>query len=209
MSTPLPNRAGARNKMSRADLVSTIASVFMFSIGVFFLFSAYQRRGSSTPGEPRSLASALGDTLRHVSRLSGPGKSEEVSLVGRAHVVYVFATTCKYCQSQKEHVSTLLATLPAETVVSVSQEDPEQLAGYWKAVASPLVDPWAIRGEGLQRLGVNGVPTLLFLDREGRIVGAYEGTVFGWDAKRLRSELAKAEQATASRLESSPVQGAQ
>lgn len=139
---------------------------------------------------PRALSELRGLRLPFLS--TGDSTVKQIPLTGRTHVLYVFSTTCGFCEQQRGHVAELLGALEPDAVVTASQEPAATTRGYWKAVGSSLPDPVHLRPETSATLGLPGTPALVFVSPAGKVVSTYLGTVLQWSSKRIRQELEKA-----------------
>lgn len=134
---------------------------------------------------PELIGRAL-DSLTIVSE----SRPAVITLKGSASILYVFATTCKFCDSQKEHVAELLATVPAHIrVYTGSGEIAAVTASYWHLVDSSLARPLSLRQPSVTALDAKTVPRLYFIGRNGTIKAALTGTVLTWTADSLRHAL--------------------
>jgi hypothetical protein len=109
-----------------------------------------------------------------------------------AHVLYLFSTTCHFCESQKSHVARLLNGLPSGSVVTASVEPAWRTNGYWRSVQSRLPAPMSLDSAWVRLLGIRAVPTLIFIEPNGTVHEAVTGVVLDWTPQQMRDQLASA-----------------
>ena len=127
-------------------------------------------------GDP---APALPSGLRQV------GSAELPELVGRAHVLFFWATWCKPCKRELTWLGTTYEALKDEglVVLAIATDGPETLArvrstarrGRW---TMPVVSD----ADGAIQADLNprgSVPYTLFVDRAGRLAHVHEGYASG------------------------------
>lgn len=107
-------------------------------------------------------------------------------------VLYIFSTTCEYCDRQRSHVKSLLEQLDIENVVTGSPEPASYTKTYWGPKPTSLREPLQLDNRVLSELRVIGVPMLLLADSSGVIRRAYRGMFLGWDIAKLRTEIFEA-----------------
>ena len=185
--------AAIGNTLDRvASIVTTVALLLGMSM-------VYKTRMGITGGlegqEPLRIDSLTGRSVNLLA-IDPDGREQPVPVVGGAHVVYLFLTTCHFCASQHAHIGEVLATLPPGTVITVSVEPKGVTEKYWNDVSRTLAPPLSISQRTISSLGVSGVPTLVFLNQQGRIASAYVGTSLPWGRQRFEAELASAAQKT-------------
>lgn len=170
------------------DRIVLGASACICLVSVALLVVHYRAVGHATPGRQPALEGTRVSTLA-----VGDSAARQIPLSGRAHVLYVFSTTCRYCQQQQEHMAGLLCALPSETVISLSEEPERVIASYWTPYDVNLPRPEHLRSESAARLALPGTPALLFVSASGIVKRAYVGTVLDWDAHRIQRELESAD----------------
>ena len=187
LSSKNPMKASERvlNGLTALVLVSTLCVV-----GYAFYGRATASASSDTTRDRPELTGRTFERL--VGRTRSADSSVSRSLKGSAHLVYLFATTCQYCEQQRRHMASLLAAVRGVEVVTASGERPELLQGYWADVGGALDAPLSLDASTVRVLGIQTVPTLLFLDREGTVRRALSGTVLDWDDARMAREVAAA-----------------
>lgn len=171
------------------DRLIAIFTLLMVAVGFGVLLHA--RAVQSRPlaeREPQSVDGAVGKNLASLPVLNGGGVVHR-SLLGSAHLVYVFATTCGFCEAQHAYMASVLSKLSPGTVVSVSEEPAERAANYWVGFTTELPRPLGLVPGTLSHLGITGTPALLFVSPDGRITAAYLGTTLSWPVERFQEEL--------------------
>jgi len=139
--------------------------------------------GSSSEGELLAYPEApeLG-----VIAMSDGEVLETAKLRGRAAVVIFFLHTCPHCHNALNALESILEAIPDEKrprLVAVSlQNDPRAVRGALAELGLDYFDPYLDpSGRATERWGITGgVPVILVLDPQGRIV--HRST--GWDEKR-------------------------
>jgi len=118
---------------------------------------------------------------------------------GRAHIVYLFASNCAPCTSQRLLMARMLSTVDRDVVITASTERLEAVSDYWSTNAdslsgAALPTPVAIDAEWLRetKLPVT-LPALIFVTPDGRISQFITGPVLSWTANTLRKELVVAQ----------------
>jgi hypothetical protein len=182
MSSRVPSGV-PKPDMTPAQRLMALVTVVACLIGVHSVW----RVTNAGAREPKALTHVEGLTLR-ASYFAGVPPAWAVG----AKVLYVFTTTCRYCEGQRAHMGGLLAQLPGEAVITASVEDTALTRNYWKAVGIDLPEPAQLDVRGLEQLGVTGVPAILIVDSNDVVVRAYLGTSRGWTVRRMRRELANA-----------------
>jgi hypothetical protein len=112
-------------------------------------------------------------------------------LRGRPHVLYFLETVCPACSSQREHVAGLLGGIDTASVLSLTIERTPNVRGYWRDIGAPLPEPLMVSQGWIDSLGVRGVPTMLFLDTDGKVRKAVLGQMLMWSRMRFKDEFAK------------------
>jgi cytochrome c biogenesis protein CcmG/thiol:disulfide interchange protein DsbE len=154
-------------------------SIALLSCGIVSLASC----------RPTAASATLPDF--HLTSLSG-GKLGPADLRGKVVLYDFWATWCAPCHIQAEILHRMYPDLSAQgvAVVAVSVGEEEQVVrDFVKDNPFPypvLVDP---DDEVSDRLQILGLPTLVVVDREGRIVFRTTGVA---DADTLRQALGKA-----------------
>lgn len=174
--------------MKLFDRVLLGASVMMALVATVLLL--HNRTRSAEPVSPREFTQARGLGLPALR--VGDSTARIVPLRGAPHVLYVFATTCGFCEKQRQHIAELLSSLDTSTVISVSQELTSITRGYWASIGAKLPAPEHLRPESAAILDLPGTPALVFISPAGKVVSTYVGTVFSWDIARLRKEVDRA-----------------
>jgi cytochrome c biogenesis protein CcmG/thiol:disulfide interchange protein DsbE len=110
-------------------------------------------------------------------------KGEKVTLSGlkgKPSVLTFLKSTCEYCAHEAPRLAEVFKEHEGEEVnlvgVAAGNDDAKAIGSF--ASKHGVKIPWALDpGRKLRdALGLNIVPTLVFLDKEGNVVCAYEGS---------------------------------
>lgn len=147
------------------------------------------------PHQPQlraELPAAVGVKLTAIAQQEALSSAPDVSLLGHAHVLYFFRTTCPYCESQRQHVGRLLASLPKQDVLTLSEETRAVTQGYWQRVGVSLHDPLSVNASlvAAKLPGLSGIPALVFIDGSGIVRRAILGRVLDWTERDMSEALA-------------------
>lgn len=175
---------------------ANIVTVALLAGGCFFVWGSVARAKENSAGAAARAVSIEGanvlqlDAVRERFRISAVHDPLDSPLV-----VYVFATSCALCQTQRRAVADLLSALPSAAVLTLSPEPASMIGDYWK----DLKIDWLPQSESVKSLGdmgVTAVPMLLFANSKGRIVSAWSGSIGGWTDQQIMDEFAKAQHDT-------------
>lgn len=169
------------------DRVLLSAIVVMLAVGFVALYRA--NLVLPRPTEPSPLPVAVGKPLEQLRSVGMANDTAIFKMQGGPHLVYVFSTTCHFCESQRIQMARVLESLPAGAVVTASEEPVGTIAGYWTGTGAKLPAPVSVPAGTFVPYGINGVPAMLFVNADGRVRAAYVGTARGWDRSRFQKEL--------------------
>jgi thiol-disulfide isomerase/thioredoxin len=137
----------------------------------------------STSGEPRSEPLAAGDPVPEFSAPGiGGGTVGWSDVAGGPAVLSVWAPWCPHCQVELPIVNRVMQDFPGVefvTVVTSINDQPGPDAGVFLA-DNGITAPTAIDDEVgtiAAALGIQGFPTLYFVDSDGNVVQELEGEV--------------------------------
>lgn len=149
--------------------------VLALPLAVLLLAACGPSRAALRPGD----AARLGETFDLTARnLDGQPRTVGALAAGRVTLVDVWATWCASCRDSLaawEELRDRYGERVAVVGISID-EDVRQLPGF--LARTPVRYPilWDRGGrEALSRLALERVPTLLILDREGRVRHVHEG----------------------------------
>ncbi len=161
-----------------------IANIFVIvGIAVFLVLVVHNRiwRSNAPPASQAAMADALkGKTIR-VSGIDFPRS--------RASVLLVISKTCHFCEESVPFYRTLAAETQgkADLLAVLPQPRPEAEA-YLKAAG---VAATQVASAPPAELGVTGTPTLVLLDRSGKVQEVWLGFLDGARQAQVRSRLAQ------------------
>lgn len=118
---------------------------------------------------------------------------------GRAHVVYLFATDCAPCTTQRALMARILGAVDSQAVVTASIEDSSTIASYWvdaidSLTGTALPQPLSIDSSWLRSTNLPiRIPALLFVTPDGRVSQLVTGSVLSWNPNTLRKNLVVAQ----------------
>lgn len=163
----------------------------LFLLTLFFVFSCVQppERSPGDTGFPGDTA-WLTEEQRQPVDLSGSLQTldgQEIRLgdirQGKPLFLNVWATWCAPCRAEMPWMATLYEALSEDglTMVAVSDEPAEVVREFIKEHPYPftiLLDPENVLP---RRFEIQGIPTTMVIDREGRLVMRHTGA-YQWDA---------------------------
>lgn len=107
-------------------------------------------------------------------------------------VVYIFSTTCSWCEAQKERVPQLLGSLPGIAIVTASAEPDSLVEDYWSGTTGSLGRPLSLRPEVAKRFVPFLTPRLLLIDNSGVVRDAFLGTFARWSPEEFAERVSRA-----------------
>jgi cytochrome c biogenesis protein CcmG/thiol:disulfide interchange protein DsbE len=159
---------------SGLTVLFVLAGASLLGLSLLPRFSPDKLVGS----QPRDFA------LRRL-QTAGPGSAAEKpvrlsDLAGKAVILDFWASWCLPCREQAPIVDQVTRSLGGRGLVAlgiVSGDDPEAARRY--LVEHPVVYPSVVddQDEAARTFGVRGLPTLVALDRAGRVVAVRRGLV--------------------------------
>ena len=163
--------------MKRLDLITNIA-VLVTSVALlgFLGNSVYQSHHAPQPGVARARA-LIGSTVQ----LAGVDFTRKEKTI-----LIAMTSTCHFCKESEPFYRQLAQTPSVTTnvvaVLPMPQPDAEKLvhtsiSPSLQAVSSPL-----------DSMGVRGTPTLLLVDRNGKVVKAWVGKLDDTGQKQVQSQ---------------------
>jgi len=159
--------------LSRRRLGILAAVVVIAAVAVTGTVLAIGNRSTAEP----VVASSSPDA----PELSGtdPATGKEVSLAafaGKPVVINVWASWCSGCNEEAADLRAFAAAHPEAQLIGVDMQDSKGAARAfyrrWRWRHPSIFDP---RGELAAKLGLQGLPTTIFLDHEHRIVARIVG----------------------------------
>jgi len=169
--------------LSRRRLGILAAVVAVAAVAVTGTVLAIGNRSTRSTAEP-----VVASSSRDAPDLSGtdPVTGKEVSLAafaGRPVVINVWASWCSGCNEEAADLRAFAAAHPEAQLIGVDTQDAKGAARAfyrrWRWRHPSISDP---HGELAAKLGLQGLPTTIFLDREhhivARIVGATDRAGF-------------------------------
>lgn len=173
-----------------AEVLVNVATVCVLGFALFRLANSGPGSASEPrPPDPIVIEGAIGNdvsTLR--TREDDFGAVDTVSLIGEATILYLFATTCSYCENQKAHIADFLTSIEGLRVVSASGEEPRVLEGYWGQRPIPVV---SLEREAFAALQASGVPAMYLIDERGRVQRAFLGSMRHWSTESIHDAMIK------------------
>jgi cytochrome c biogenesis protein CcmG/thiol:disulfide interchange protein DsbE len=171
---------------SRARLVGQGVAIGL--VALLFILLAWSL--VSDDGGDLAAAAARGDRPHApdftLERLDADGELQLSSLQGKAVVLNVWASWCVPCKKEAPYLEQLWQERRARGLVVLGLDAKDFRADARKfAERYGLTFPLVYDGPGdtLDGLGVTGFPETFVLDREGRVVEAFAGSVDGEDVR--------------------------
>lgn len=120
---------------------------------------------SSSERKPRPLTPIEGATI-NLPGLDWTNKSPAL--------IFALSTDCKYCTESSAFYQELLRTIPPESVrpIALFPQPMEKARAYLDSLQLPLTD---VRQADFKSLGIGGTPTLILVDRLGRVHSSWVG----------------------------------
>jgi hypothetical protein len=166
-------------------LLERIANIAVIvGVAVFLAIVIHNRPWRSNPPQPPDPA-AMADALK--------GKTIRVSGIDfprqRASVLLVISKTCHFCEDSLPFYRALATETQGKVdlLAALPQPRPEAEA-YLKAAGVPATQ---IASAQPAELGVTGTPTLVLLDRSGKVQEVWIGLLDGSRQAQVRSRLAQ------------------
>jgi peroxiredoxin len=177
----------------RLSRISTVVTAAAIVIALGALYLAYQSgRGSGTPsvpgqvhvsGSPRTSMLGPGDRIPSFSAPAlGGGRVDWNTYRGRAVVLALWASWCPHCQSELPVLAEVARDFPNVDLVTITsavgQQPGPTPAEFMKDHG--LSFPVAVDDSDntlLKALGARYIPTLYFVNSEGKVVRAIDGEV--------------------------------
>jgi len=164
--------------MKLLDRIANIAVIV--GITVFLGLVVHNRLWRASPGGPPTAESLRGRTI-HVSGIDFPRP--------RASVLLVIAKGCHFCQDSLPFYRVLAAeTQGRADLLAVLPESRAEGEEYLKAAG---VRATQVASASPTELGVSGTPTLVLVDRSGKVQEAWFGFLDGARQAQVRSRLAR------------------
>ena len=128
-------------------------------------------------------------TLPWLGTTGAPFRS--VDLVGRVHILHLWASWCSVCQAERPKLKALASEAPG-AVIGIATLDTTQAA----RAAERLADhgfPSAVDEDGrlAQALSIEGVPQTLVVSADGRIKRRFRGALSASDLQDIRGLLGR------------------
>jgi hypothetical protein len=164
-------------------LLEKIANVFVI-IGIAVFLAIAFKSGFWRPVRPPQTQASMMQALR--------GKTIEVSGLSfprsRASVLLVISTQCHFCEESLPFYRALSTELKgkADLLAVLPQPQPEAAAFLHAA----HVEATQVATASPMQLGVTGTPTLLLLDRNGRVQDVWLGRLDDAQQAQVRARLA-------------------
>lgn len=164
---------------SRFESMANLATACILGLAVYRLATMNaDGEASREVSGPIPIEDAVGTEAPTLgTQGDGLGGAREISLVGDTTVLYLFATTCKFCAEQKTHIAEFLGSLTGIRILTASAEEPAVLEGYWGTRRLPTV---ALDQAALEVLSARGVPAMYLIDENGKIQRAWLGSMRHW-----------------------------
>ena len=127
------------------------------------------------------------------------GKGNAVTLAdfkGRPVLLNFWATWCAPCVKELPSLARLKAALgesgPLVVIVNLDRENGPSIPDFLAETGAEGLEPYADPAKKLMRgFRINGLPTTLLLDAEGKEIARHEGEA-EWDSPQARAEIDKA-----------------
>lgn len=171
------------------EACADLATVILALGALYLAAAAFLGRQPGRAGEPLQQPDLVGRSVAGlvVQPTSGSG-ADTLWLSGSATILYVFSTTCMFCEGQKDHIGELLTELDGVRVLTASRESPATTARYWGERDLPIIH---LTDEAVLSLGAVAVPTLYVITEDAVIARAYLGSMMLWPVNRIRDELGR------------------
>lgn len=166
--------------MKYLDRIANIAVII--GVAVFVALVVHNRpwRSSAPPSQAATAEALKGKTI-HVSGIDFPRS--------RASVLLVMSKTCHFCEESLGFYRTLAGEVQGrfDLLAVLPQPRPEAEA-YLKAAGVPATQ---VASAPPAQVGVTGTPTLVLLDRSGKVQEVWIGLLDGDRQAQVRSRLAQ------------------
>lgn len=152
-----------------AKAVDGLSVVVMIVVLAGMAVVLLKKPGGSS-GRPEAIpVGSVVDKLQFLANAAGTERDTTLLFAEGPRVIYVFATTCSYCQRQKAEIAKYFGSKTAGQFVTASPEDIAVTWDYWGEVAPGLPAPMRIPSETSRILQAVATPYLLAIDRSGRV----------------------------------------
>jgi hypothetical protein len=159
--------------MVPAGRVANIAlNVFLIVAGTLTCADIVQRYATS------KRVAARGDATRQAAQVPSPGSPVSVPGVewnktGRPTLVFGISTGCHFCSASAPFYKRLLTKTGAGlSMMAVAPEPVDQTRLYLNRLGIPISN---VRQAALADVGIRGTPTLVVVDRSGRVIKSWRG----------------------------------
>ncbi|MGO9228741.1 MAG: peroxiredoxin family protein [Bryobacteraceae bacterium] len=152
-------------------------------VAVFLALVVHNRlwRSSAPPATPLAMAQALRGRTIHLSGIDFPRS--------RASVLLVISKTCHYCEESLPFYRTLAVETQGKVdLLAVLPQPRPEAEAYLKEVGLPATQ---VASAPPTQLGLSGTPTLVLLDRSGKVQEVWLGFLEGTRQAQVRSRLAQ------------------
>lgn len=196
----------------RVGILPTITVLFVLCLAGLGLL-LYRVATEPPPSEASNGANrGAATTLGKFTSLSAPRPAPDVSFAaqsgktvalsdfrGRTVLINLWATWCAPCIEEMPSLARLQAKIPNLAILAVSEDRTGNDA------VAPFVQKLGLKGLGIyldpkneaaHALGVEGLPTSILIDRDGKIEGKLEGAA-DWDSPKLAALVRSYEEAPA------------
>jgi hypothetical protein len=172
--------------MPKLETAANIATVLVAGVAIYLVALQPHGARSGSPGEPVAQAELVGRKVESLLiRAENRTEPDTMWLAGAPTLLYVFATTCRFCEAQKEIVADFLDADYDVRVLTASREGPAILAGYW---GDRNLTALSLSNESATLLGNQAVPMMYLIGAEGLVQKALLGSMAAWSVERLRRE---------------------
>jgi thiol-disulfide isomerase/thioredoxin len=184
--------AGPAQRLQSTSVRLVLATAALLALAALAATLALGRGGTPTAATPAAgaEAAAVAASANSPLELSGtdPVTGKRVSLAayaGKPIVLNMWASWCTGCYAEARALAAFARTHPQAQVVGIDIQDTRQAAkAFYRRYGwrhPSIFDP---SGSIAAQLGLQGLPTTLFLDRHHRVVAKIVGetTLAGFDA---------------------------
>jgi thiol-disulfide isomerase/thioredoxin len=174
-----------------------VRRVSVLLLTTILVFPAFQERATAGTAE----ASARAEVFPNLDliTLDGSGTVDLESFRGRPVLISIWASWCGPCRIELPELQQLYTELAGEgfVLLTINVDTSSRQALRFLDQIGIKVPVYRLFSNQLRELGVNGLPTNILLDQEGRAVRIYEGysPVLSQEIRRLVLEMVGAETA--------------
>lgn len=183
------SRLSMEATMKLLEGAANAATILLAGVVVVVLLQGGRVGAEPQNESPVSQPELVGITVPELTHSPGGDSLETLFLSGRPTILYVFATTCRFCDAQKSMIAGFLQDLPGFRVITASREPLDAIRGYWGAGDLPV---FSVSAPSFALLRGAAVPMVYVLDSSATVRAAYLGTMISWTPEQFKSTVERA-----------------